>query len=147
MKILLRIMVIFGCVSTLYGQEYYPFPESNAIWNQYRVHVEHPQLLQGITRYGLIGDTIINDKLYSKVYDIEDDSCLNINNATYFGAIREEEKKIYALIAYGQEEEILLYDFNVEVGDTVISNAQVGYLSGLTYISGIDNHGIGIFIP
>jgi len=136
------IILIFGLFITIwtYGQEYYPFPDSNAIWNEFSIHIENPQNVAYKTRYGIIGDTIIDLKQYSKIYSIVDDSCLNINNAEYFGAIREENKRIYTITISQGEQEILLYDFSKEVGDTIYSNSLEGYL-GYDYpviISSID---------
>lgn len=122
-----------------YSQDYFPFPDSNAIWNEYSIHVEYPTNVASKTRYGTIGDTIIENFEYSKIYRLIDDTCLNINNAEYFGAIREENKKIFALTIYHGDEEILLYDFSAEEGDTVYSNAQFGYMANPVLISNIDS--------
>ena len=61
------------------------------------------------------GDTLINGVTWKKVYnsiwgtDLKD---------SYYLAIREEGKKVYA-IAKGSKRPRLLYDFNLEVGDDV----------------------------
>lgn len=128
-------MIAFGA----YSQNYYPFPDSNAIWNEYSIHIENPQNVAYKTRYGMIGDTVIATKLYSKIYRLINDTCLNISNAEYFGAIREEDKQIFALTTYHGETEILLYDFSIEEGDTIYSNAPEGYMSNPVVISNIDS--------
>lgn len=136
----LNFLLIGILMSTMaYSQDYFPFPDSNAIWNEYSIHVEYPTNVASKTRYGTIGDTIIENFEYSKIYRLIDDTCLNINNAEYFGVIREENKKIFALTTYHGDEEILLYDFSAEEGDTVYSNAQFGYMANPVVISNIDS--------
>lgn len=71
--------------------------------------------------YSLQGDTILNGIQYHKLY------C----NEIYTGAIREMGRKVYAydLLYPPFDDEILLYDFNLEKGDVFISNAPEGELS------------------
>jgi hypothetical protein len=62
------------------------------------------------------GDTIVNDTLYKKIWISEDE-----NHTTwdfYFALIREENNRVYYRPAYGQEG--LIYDFNLELGDSVL---------------------------
>lgn len=119
---LILIGVIFSTLT--YGQVYYTFPDTNAIWNS-----KHDGYYGSFKeRFGLYGDTTIDDQVYKKVYKIVDDSTLNINNMTYYAAIRENDiKQVFVKITYF-EEEILLYDFSLNIGDTVISNSPYGYL-------------------
>lgn len=136
----LSLFLTGAVISALsFGQDYYPFPDSNAIWNEYSVHVENPQNVAYKIRYGMIGDTTIGNRQYSKIYKLINDTCLNINNAEYFGAIREEAKQVFAIIEYFGETEILMYDFSMAEGDTIYSNAPEGYMSQPTVISEIDN--------
>jgi hypothetical protein len=74
-------------------------------------------------RYGLIGDTTISTTdidttyTYSKVFNLYDSTLTN-PNSTYFGALRKtEDKKVYVLLP--GFEEALLYDFTLEIGDTI----------------------------
>lgn len=135
------IFLLIGILVSLwtFSQEYYQFPDSNAIWNEYSIHIENPQNIAYKTRYGIIGDTIIDLKTYSKIYKLIDDTCLNINNTAYFGAIREENKQIFTITIYHGEQEILLYDFSKNVGDTIYSNSPEGYMAYPIIISGIDS--------
>lgn len=132
--LLIGIIITFGT----YSQNYHPFPDSNAIWNEYSIHVEYPQNVAYKIRYGIIGDTVINSKTFSKVYRLINDTCLNINNAVYFGAIREEDKQIFTITTYHGEQEILLYDFSKEIGDTIYSNSPEGYMAYPVIVSNID---------
>ena len=60
------LILIFCAATNAFAQD--SFPTSNAIWNE-SIYVN------GISRtmlYGLLGDTIINDILYSKLYQLSD---------------------------------------------------------------------------
>ena len=100
-----------------YGQTniYHPFPDSNAFWSDRGTNMFHPFFLRN-TRYGLKGDTIINSKTYHQVFSLFD-STLSNPNSFYYAAIREEDRKIYTII--GNSPETILYDFNLNVGDTI----------------------------
>lgn len=132
--------LLLGILTTLftYSQEYCPFADSNAIWNEFSIHIEYTGHVAYKTRYGTIGDTIINNKKYSKIYSLFNDTCLNISSGVYFGAIREENKKVYTITTYHGEQEILLYDFSKEIGDTIFSNSPEGYMAYPVIISSID---------
>ena len=58
------------------------------------------------------GDTIINDIKYQKLYSF------NCESELYVAALREENKKVYA-IRKGRDEDVetLIYDFNLSVGE------------------------------
>lgn len=112
--------------------EYIPIPNSGAIWSEiyHDHHYENDELeIIAYERFSINGeDTVINEIEYKKLY-LFYDSIFNKNNATYIGAIRENDQKQVFYIAdtiihnikpiYTKNEEILLYDFNVEVGDTI----------------------------
>ncbi|NSW44698.1 MAG: T9SS type A sorting domain-containing protein [Bacteroidales bacterium] len=110
--------------------QYVPFPTENAVWSEdysYDSYYYYPQcyFLDKIALNG--DDTHINGETYKKLF-IFNDSVFNINNANYFGGIREENKRIYYYgdtVHFGKPNnclnEVLLYDFNLNVGDTFIS--------------------------
>jgi len=121
----LTVTNTYGCMNTatiqliIYTQP--AFPEDSTIWNTVGNNVLTNQTWR--FRYGMIGDTTISTTdldtthSYSKVYSLVD-STLSNPNSTYFAAIRNtEDKKVYALIP--GFEETLLYDFSLEVGDTI----------------------------
>lgn len=61
-------------------------------------------------------DTIIQKKRYKKIYQ---QTCLS-GKEEYYGAIREESKRIFAVKQEDKEgNEVLLYDFNLEVGESI----------------------------
>ena len=106
------------------AQTYTPFPDSNAVWNILEMDSYYPDSTKYNTvHYALFGDTIINAISYSKLFynDGLIDSTIHITspNTIYLGALREENsiKKIYYL-PKDSANEILLYNFEINVGDT-----------------------------
>jgi hypothetical protein len=95
---------------------YVPFPTENASWSEikwYQGTCDFPCKYQ----YKMLGDTLINSTLYLKIYK-QNDSLANSVNAFYFGALREQAKKIY-FRSKENDNEIRLYDFSKNVGDTI----------------------------
>ncbi|CAN5544646.1 hypothetical protein BH11BAC1_BH11BAC1_15350 [soil metagenome] len=107
---------------------YHPFPDSNAVWNgrdlqQYDCH-------GGLTFYNesythiLSGDTIINSvsfhKLITPVAISSDATCPLYHPMGYTGGIRQDifNKKVF-LVVPGDSIEQLLYDFDLQIGDTL----------------------------
>ena len=131
------IILFLLLINNSYSQDYFPFPVSEARWNQYIVNIQGSPYVTYKYRLGMIGDTLINSKLYSKVYSLNSES-LNILDAIYIGAIREENKKIYTVKEDQGETEVLLYDFDVEVGDIITSNASFGYMTEPLEVLSID---------
>ncbi|NVO21007.1 MAG: T9SS type A sorting domain-containing protein [Bacteroidetes bacterium] len=115
-KICLIILSFMMLASIVRSQSsvYHPFPASNAFWGIDGHNIFELRCLN--IRYGLNGDTLINSKLYHKVYSLVDSTISN-TASVYYAAIREEDKRIYTLIDDAPEE--ILYDFNAEVGDTL----------------------------
>jgi len=101
------------CVSS-YAQNC--FPTDNAIWNE-NIGAEN-------YIYGLLGDTIFHDTFfYSKLYELKDTLLSEENIKSYRGALRNEGQKVWFKPANWTHSDILLYDFSVEVGDTIWHNA------------------------
>ena len=105
-------------------QQYYPFPVSNARWIE---SVGWFEIGWDQTCY-LKNDTTIDNKTYNKVYHIYDHSQHDTLNGTYLGCIREDSlKRVYFLPStenpidciVPSTNELLLYDFNVKIGDTI----------------------------
>lgn len=116
--------------------EYKPLLNTSAIWNFEHITECEPYSPYYGFRYSLTleGDTSINDLIYQKLYrpawefftsewfegTLEDCDDWNIPQTGYVGALREniEERKVY-YIAANEAEEKLLYDFTLDVGDTL----------------------------
>jgi len=112
------------------AQEYVPFPTKNTIWSEY--FFDDAFLPARVYHYFALkdNDTIINNLEYHKLYCsfdtvfTEDDLC---------GGLREENKRVYYYsLKYLDYEilnepvpvdtEIILYDFNLQLGDTIASD-------------------------
>ena len=117
MKKSLIFFILTLQLTIIKGQQYYPFPDSGAVWNNAQYVYSLGDTIY--SQYGIIGDTSFNSIQYHKLY-LLNDSSLNLSNATYLGAIREQTKKIFFRYAYCQKE-FLLYDFTKQVGDSIRS--------------------------
>ena len=73
----------------------------------------HPDNFWKTNIYRTSGDTIINNVEYQKLYKSSDSL---FSDSTYYTGVRFDSNKIYQ-ISYNQEK--LLFDFNLEVGDTI----------------------------
>jgi hypothetical protein len=91
-------------------QQYVPFPDSNAYWSEYYSNYGYPNYKY---TYFIKGDTILNSLTYHKIYS--DDSTSTIK---YIGGLREYNKRIYYIDRYCSHN-ILLYNFNLNVGDSM----------------------------
>jgi hypothetical protein len=104
--------------ATGFGQTnvYHPFPDSNAVWNEINYYVGGggcvPPNYCKYTNY-LQGDTTLNSQLYHKIYSNDSTSI------SYVGGLRENNKKIYYFDKTCSHE-ILLYDFNLNIGDSIL---------------------------
>lgn len=100
---------------------YHPFPDSNATWN-----VEWNNGWSACIEdfsYSLDGDTMISNVIYHKIntpYIQNLGICNTIHQIGYKGCIRQDTsaRKVY-YIAPDSTTEDLLYDFNLQVGDSV----------------------------
>lgn len=124
----MRIVVLLLTVSVFFpfclkGQNYVPFPTKDATWNVYiestcdNFSPADPELF----RLKLEGDTSVNEVTYHKL--IKETGSFDNPERRLIGGLREEEKRIYY---YGEGflgsyagENVLLYDFTVQVGDTI----------------------------
>lgn len=116
-KLLLLVAFCFFTVFKISAQAnvYHAFPDSNGFWQYKHTNAFNPNA-HDQHRLGLKGDTIINTMTYHKVYSLFD-STLNSPWSTYYAAIREQNKQVFA--KFGNNDETLLYDFNLLVGDTI----------------------------
>ncbi len=141
----------------LLGQDYIPLIDTTKFWDigHYSMgHICGYSDYSNPKRYFFKGDTVINTKTYSKVYaysfrNFNDDKPMcppfEIDTNYYLTDIfiREEINKmrVFRYNIYTNEEE-LLYDFNLAVGDTfynnVYSNMIVDTIYNVTTNDGID---------
>lgn len=131
MKNYLVIISIFASL-TLKAQTYHPFPTKNAVWTEtfYPGGGDHNTLYHNFALKDK--DTIIHGKRYQKLY-LSFDTIFTEDKVC--GALREDNKRIYyysidSLVKLRSPEstpmpvdtEIILYDFNLQVGDTITSD-------------------------
>ena len=91
------------------AQAYIPFAKDGKMWTEKSSPSVAP--MYSITIWKMQGDTIINGRLYKKVTGTHwYDSCFIYEDTAL--------KKVYCLNA-GSSSEFLLYDFNLQVGDTL----------------------------
>ncbi|MCD6017762.1 MAG: hypothetical protein K0S53_883 [Bacteroidetes bacterium] len=106
---------------------YKPFPEGNAIWSVNK----NSTTVSGYYKYQTSGDTLIGAYTYNKVlyaYNLTPGP-FNFSPYTFEFAYRNDSinKKVYYLdVTGGANIDILWYDFNLNVGDTVPSTYAYG---------------------
>jgi hypothetical protein len=135
-----KLVILFTFFTTINssGQTsvYHPFPDSNAVWNYF---LDPICAWMGYTydNYSIIfdGDTTINSQTYHKLNTpfIDYYYTGQCTPVTYFigyrGAIRQDTslRKVF-YVPPSESTEQLLYDFNMQVGDTV--QGYLAYWSG-----------------
>jgi hypothetical protein len=103
---------------------YHPFPESNAVWNEYLSFACPPPTHEEDNfSYTFGNDTLIQSNTYHKLITpyvkTFNPNCNGSQRVGYRGAIRQDTslRKIY-FVQPGDSIERVLYDFSVSVGDT-----------------------------
>jgi hypothetical protein len=107
---------------------YHPFPESNATWN-FSIDCMMPNFGGENFSITIADDTVINSQYYHKLMT----PFVQVNpgggpcgtQTGYKGAFRQDllNKKVYCITPYTSTEK-LLYDFNWQVGDTILGCLQ-----------------------
>lgn len=113
----LLLCLLFVPQAALFAQTNFPFPDADAVWS---VSVFNPfSPIRENYKYTVIGDTLLNGNTYKKYYRCRD--TILTNQLSLYALLREdtETQRIYVA---GSDAELLLYDFSLEVGDTVSNN-------------------------
>jgi len=128
MKQLSLIVIITTYVVAVNAQDYRQFPKSteNPLWV---IKTTYPYIEDNddihCSYIGMIGDTLINSKEYSKIYFLNDTIVDIYHISDYYGAaLREESKKIY-IIHINEQIEKLVFDFSKNINDTIIIDSSV----------------------
>lgn len=106
--------VITVFVFNLSGQNYHPLVSSAKTWSIAHSYGQPFPWFSDYTRFG--DDTLINSHMYKKVWKSQDSL---LYGWTANGFIREDNQKVYYLSWAGGPPNNLIYDFNVNTGDTV----------------------------
>ena len=131
----LLLSLLLNCSAGLLAQhKYIPFPDSNAIW-VIRFIGEHGEDEGGVQTF-IQKDTMINGVNYKKMVETSDSNLITpapFHESWY--AIRNDtaSRKVYIYdeIHGGGGQEWLLYDFSVQVGDTISDSALFVYQEAL----------------
>jgi len=124
MKKLFNILLLCSTfISKAQTNVYHPFPEANAQWN----FNAFTQMGACHKVYSIVvyGDTIINSTTYYPLVtygsdDLGSTFLCNFILPSYLGAIRNDSanKKVF-IVPPQQQNELILYDFDLQVGDSV----------------------------
>jgi hypothetical protein len=109
----ITITVFFFIAAKLLAQSYTPFPQS-ATWNEVDIWQPGPTSIT-IRYYDYIlvdEDTVIEQKTYQKIFRSD-------NQLTYVGGLRQTNDKRIYYYPMSDTTEHLLYQFGLEVGDTL----------------------------
>lgn len=147
-KLVLVIIVFYSLSSEAQTSVYHPLPDSNAIWNI--TFASGCMIGCDYENYSIIlaGDTLINTVPYHKLFIpyVQADTsggCGVTHVPGYKGAIRQDtaNRKVYFIPPLEATEQ-LLYDFTLQVGDTV-----KGYLESFAFpadtVSAVDSILVG----
>lgn len=121
-QILTTILIIVSFCDFSFAQDYVPFPAEETSWHVFYAGtcIEGPNDTI-VYRFILQGDTLIDNILFHTLWVSVGDTL--IPTILPFGAIREEDKKIYyignTMLGLNTYEVVLLYDFSKQVGDTI----------------------------
>lgn len=117
------IWVSLQWTNIVFAQDYHPIPEENVYWVVEHYDTSLPCGYSELYYYYLNGDTVFQGKTYKKLYKkILELSC---NVVTYpldfIGGIRQDTitRKIYCSLNYLGNQDTLLYDFALSLGDTL----------------------------
>lgn len=140
-SLLLIVFITFSIIG--YSQNYIPLVDTNSIWKiSWNFYPPPPEpAYSDYYRYSITDDTIFNDTIYKKLYMVQMDLFCSkiVLDSLFIGGIREEisEKKVY-FIQDANSGEHLLYDFTLDVGDTV-PNTLNNYAYPELIVSAIDS--------
>ena len=117
MRFLLTIVLMLILATSVQATTYFPFPENNATWNFHWSLIGMYGDYEENYSITISGDTTINSLTYRKLIT---PFANTISLRGYKGAFRQDiaAKKIY-YVPRNETTEQLLYDFTLQVGDTV----------------------------
>ncbi len=109
------------------SQSYHPFPESNTFWRYTYSGVPNDCPCMGTCHYSqylISGDTLIGSLTYYKLTESRItllEGCAEVyDNYGYQGAFRNDiETKNVWFVPEGENTEALLYEFDLQIGDTL----------------------------
>jgi hypothetical protein len=156
MKISLFFLLFITLQAFSQEYQYVPFPKTGAFWSErFYSHDEFDDEKTMNECFAVNGeDTIINDHTYTKVYYFQD-SVFDKSTAYCIGGIREDSlKQVYYIgeqihqlkpqLQYQESGvEIMLFDFGIEVGDTIMEINSDAPREANLFVSRIDTIELG----
>ena len=91
-----------------------PLVENGAVWKESHITIAGPFTLH----HAICGDTMRNGILYSQLVALQVDSQMQVTSKNYLAGLRQENSLVFALFS-GVQDEVLLYDFSLEMGDEI----------------------------
>lgn len=149
MKFYFLVLLYFSHFN-LFAQNYTHFPDSNAYWSQGQTYNDGTQIIEDIYTIFIDGDTIVNGISYHKLYASGIENTFTpfwifVNSITFnhetSGLFREDSLKHIYTYNFGVDD--LLYDFNLQLNDTLDYLAYQFILVQGTYVSSIDSVLVG----
>jgi len=145
MKKILLFSILFTTLQ-LFSQNYTPFPENVAVWDVYFQPGEPNLQVKDYTRYLMKGDTTINNVTYNKIYSFGyqihyPPKPIVFTKTEAFG-IRQDiaKKKVYrTVVVKNKTIDTLLYDYNLNLGDTIPVTFTTGNQSFPQTVAAIDS--------
>lgn len=131
-RLIVVTFLLFFC-HQLNGQNYVPLVRDSVAWKeQSTIQLDLGSYTGSIFFYYILGDTTINNTTYSKLQ--KSDTLYKPVPAV--GFIREFNKQVYLYIPELDSSEILLYDFNLNIGDTMaFADLEYRSLTQLKFVS------------
>ena len=113
MKNILLLFILLDSALFVSSQQ---IVDSTKIWSNMQEFCHPEHIIYSTDYHKFLGDTLINDTVYKKVWISEEE---NYENWYFFGSfIREENNKVYYREMF--QPEGLIYDFNLSLGDSVL---------------------------
>jgi hypothetical protein len=145
-KLLLSIFVIITAFSAkAQFNVYHPFPDSNAYWGEETEFSTGGPLVVNDFGYKLSGDTLLNGRIYHKIYKVGGISTsgpVTPYRGFYAGLREDSLKHVYVCCTSMNKNDTLYYDYNMQLGDTLkqINSASQGFFGPeKNYVSKIDS--------
>ena len=116
-KILTTILVGSFYLLNAQNYAYVPFVNEGKVWSYCNVvKVESDSYDLNYSQFEFKGDTTVNSAIYKKLYM---HNC-NSGVLSYMASMREENQQVYAVYS-GNQQEQLIYNFSLVVGDSIRS--------------------------
>ena len=122
-------------------------PTSNSIWSEYDIWWEG--YIPETTPYYMVitGDTIINDISYHKIVQSWGDTIIDMTIDHFRGCFREDTNKSVYFLPNDSINEVLIYDFSKNIGDTIyVIGGSLQWKSGYDTLPHIINEIDSVFI-